>query len=78
MATLTDNGSTTETSALRRPWIKVAGTWGSGTITVKINGVSLATTYTANFELQTEFERPVTVVLTLAGATGPNLVCHVL
>lgn len=71
--TLDDNGTVSFGRSYRRPWIKGSGTWNSGVATIKINGISLTTTQNANFELQTEFESPVSVSITVAGATDPDL-----
>lgn len=56
------------------PQIQVTGTWGSGTITVTLDGVDLLTTYTDDFEKIFDTSGvPAKISLTLASSTSPDL-----
>ena len=51
------------------------GTWGSGTLKIKIEGVVMHAGYTADFygELYDTCGRPMHFTATLSGATGPSI-----
>ena len=81
--TLSADGDTDEFTLPPNGAISVSGTWGSGTITIKVKDGggtyrSLSTTYTADFDKVVHFERPVSVKLALSGSSTPSLVWFVL
>lgn len=69
MATITTN-TTTSLGTMSNPVVHVSGTWDSATATVKVNGTSLLTTYTADFEKRLNYDRPVEVEITTSGGGG--------
>jgi len=64
---------------LADPMIQVSGTWGSGTLTVTLDGVDLLTTYTGDVEqIFDTLGSQSKITLTLSGATSPELDINVI
>lgn len=75
----TDNGTFEFHQKVESPALVVSGTWGGGTMTVKLNGVSLLTTYTDTIEHTFDTGRKaVKVELVLSGATSPDLNAYII
>lgn len=77
-ATLDDNGAV-NFGSIADPTIQVSGTWGGGTVTVKLDGVALLETHTSDFELIYDtLGAPARVDIVLASATTPDLDINVI
>jgi hypothetical protein len=75
--TLSADGTYTMPSAIKNPTYQLTGgTWGSGTVVVKANGVAIAgASYTAAMSAPVQFqaERAVQLEFVLTGSTGPSI-----